>query len=355
MKLLIITQVVNTDDAKLGFFHHWLEEFAKRFESIEVICLEEGRHALPENVRVHSLGKEHDRHSLKERNSTIYGTVMRRIRYLIRFYQHLWKLRSSYDRVFVHMNPEYVLFAFDLWFLTGKKVALWYNHEVGSFALRLVAPFIHKIFYTSPYAYTARYTNAKRMPGGIDTTLFAPKELLRTPHCVYMQGRVAVAKKPHLLFEALRLLKERGVTLTATIVGPIEPPYKVQLHKDFGDLIDGNTILLKGPVRNEDTPELYASHAVAINLAADGNFDKTVLEALSCQTPVILSSQAFSDLIPPLWVVTPDDPSALALALERFFALSEDARSHLGKKGRAAVLAQHSLGALREALVRELA
>ena len=58
MKLLITTQVVDQNDLFLGFFHGWLEEFAKHFEHITVICLKEGTHSLPENVEVISLGKE---------------------------------------------------------------------------------------------------------------------------------------------------------------------------------------------------------------------------------------------------------------------------------------------------------
>ena len=56
-RLLITTQAVDLDDPVLGFFHRWIEEFAKHCESISVICLKEGRHDLPDNVHVYSLGK----------------------------------------------------------------------------------------------------------------------------------------------------------------------------------------------------------------------------------------------------------------------------------------------------------
>src|SRR6185295_8452864 len=92
MKLLIVTQVVDSEDPILGFFHRWLEEFATQAEHIEVICLKEGKHALPRNVRVHTLGKPANR-----------------ILYIARFGWYIWTLRSQYDRVLVHMNPEYVI------------------------------------------------------------------------------------------------------------------------------------------------------------------------------------------------------------------------------------------------------
>src|SRR3989338_3997811 len=94
MKLLIITQKVDKNDPILGFFHRWLEEFAKNVEKLTVICLGKGEYDLPENVRVLSLGKESG-HS--------------KIKYLRRFYKYIWMERKNYDAVFVHMNPEYVI------------------------------------------------------------------------------------------------------------------------------------------------------------------------------------------------------------------------------------------------------
>ena len=55
---LIITQIIDKDDPILGFFHRWVEEFAKHIDHIDVICLKKGEHTLPSNVSVYSLGKE---------------------------------------------------------------------------------------------------------------------------------------------------------------------------------------------------------------------------------------------------------------------------------------------------------
>lgn len=55
---MIVTQKVDVNDPILGFFHRWVEEFAKHFERITVICLQKGEYNLPANVKVFSLGKE---------------------------------------------------------------------------------------------------------------------------------------------------------------------------------------------------------------------------------------------------------------------------------------------------------
>src|SRR5580704_11376753 len=94
MRLLICTQAVDLDDPVLGFFHRWIAELSKRCERVHVICLKEGRHELPANVFVHSLGKEGGRS---------------RVKYLLNFYRYIRELRGEYDAVFVHMNSEYVV------------------------------------------------------------------------------------------------------------------------------------------------------------------------------------------------------------------------------------------------------
>src|SRR4051812_42401773 len=132
MRLLVVTQAVDLDNPVLGFFHSWIEEIAKHFESVVVVCLFEGRHALPSNGEVFSLGKEK-----KETNRALYTQ---------RFLALVWGLRSKYDSVFVHMNQEYVLAAGWIWILLGKRIYLWRNHYAGSIATDVAAAFCTKVF-----------------------------------------------------------------------------------------------------------------------------------------------------------------------------------------------------------------
>ncbi|TSC61255.1 MAG: hypothetical protein Athens041674_828 [Parcubacteria group bacterium Athens0416_74] len=83
-RLLVLTQTVDQGDPVLGFFHGWLFAFAKCFPHIHAVCLKEGRHDLPGNVVVHSLGKERG---------------VGRLRYIWNFYRLAWSLRREYDAV----------------------------------------------------------------------------------------------------------------------------------------------------------------------------------------------------------------------------------------------------------------
>src|SRR5262249_21960920 len=144
------TQAVDLDDPVLSFFHAWIEEFAKNAEHVHVICLKEGRHTLPKNVSVHSLGKENGRS---------------RTKYLFRLYKYVIGLRREYDLVFVHMNPEYLVAVGWLWRLMRKVVGLWYIHPRSSWCLRKGMKFAHVIFSASQQSFP--HVTRKLMPVGL--------------------------------------------------------------------------------------------------------------------------------------------------------------------------------------------
>lgn len=336
MKLLIVTQAVDKNDPILGFFHRWVEEFAKHFEHIHVIALQVGEHNLPKNVTIHSLGKEKD---------------VDRFQQLITLYSSLITLHKNYDAVFVHMNPEYIVLAGWLWRLTGKKIGLWYNHTVGSFWLRMAHPFTTRIFHTSPYAYTARYKNAQRMPAGIDTDVFKPHpEVTKVSKSIYFQGRIAPAKRVHIILDAFAELHGKGEANLLTLVGPENEAYTKPLRARYIALIESSAVVFKGPIPNTETPELYAAHEVSVNLTDDGNYDKTVLESMACGTPAVVSSDAFSDIVPDTLMLKDVSTASLARVLEHALSASYNPDSL-----RAPVVQKHSLPLLAKKLSEVIA
>ena len=261
MRLLIITQKVNKNDPILGFFHRWIEEFAKRFEKLTVICLEKGEYSLPENVRVLSLGKEEGRSKAE---------------YLSRFYRYIWEERNNYDAVFVHMNQEYVLLGWKFWKLWGKRIYLWRNHAKGDFWTRLAVLFSDKVFYTSPSSYTAKFRKSVQMPVGIDTDFFKPdSNITRMPGTYLFLGRISPIKK---VLEFIDWVKENQYK--ATIAGPI-----LAEDREYGEQVKRNLtdkIKFLGPVNQEEALQLYQSHETYVNMTPAGSMDKTIIEAAAC-------------------------------------------------------------------------
>src|SRR3989344_3147096 len=266
MKLLIITQKIDKNDPILGFFHRWIEEFAKWGEFVTVICLEKGKYDLPENVKVLSLGKKQN----------VQSRALDRLVYIFRFYKYIWNERGNYDAVFVHMNQEYVLLAGDLWRMMGKKIFLWRNHAKGDILTNLAVLLSHKVFCTSPSSYTAKFKKTEIMPVGVDTEFFKPDpNILREKDSVLLLGRISPVK---MVLEFIDWVKSKN--FQATIAGPI-----LAEDKEYGELVlKSLTPKIKyiGPVDQEGARRLYQSHETYANFTPAGSMDKTIVEAAAC-------------------------------------------------------------------------
>jgi glycosyltransferase involved in cell wall biosynthesis len=324
MRLLIYTQAVDKNDQLLGFFHRWVEEFAKHFEHIYVVCLKEGAHVLPENVTVYSLGKESGESRLK---------------YVVRFYKHLLSLHGKYDRVFAHMNPHYVILGGLYWKVVGVPVFFWRNHARMNVMTRIAAYFAKEIFYTSPFACTSRYPHAYQMPVGIDHQRFSPKEKsLSDKHKILFLGRLSPVKRVQFFIEAGRHL---GSEYELHIYG--DAPKKDQ---EYGTTLRAGApqnVFFHPGVKNDDTPTIYREHDVYVNLTPKGSMDKTVLEAVACGVPVVVTNESFLDTVTALSLVENPTPELLAERIKVMANLSETERTELTLCAREKVAEKHSL------------
>lgn len=342
VKLLILTQAVDLDDPVLGFFHRWIEEFSTRAEHIEVICLKEGKHALPKNVRVHSLGKPYFAKASQ-------GTGAR-IKYVLNFYRYIWQLRHDYDAVFVHMNEEYVVLGGGLWHLLGKRIILWRNFKTGSWMTPLASRLAHTVCYTSPDSFTRRYPNAVQMPIGIDTDVFKSAEMLPAPRTLLFFGRLDEIKRPDLFLDALELLARKGTAYEAHLVGDPTPgneTYAEELKRRYENL---SHVSFYSGVSNEEAPAVYREHSVYVNLTPSGSFDKTIGEAMSSGCVVVTCNSAVGEILPPALFVSDGTSETVARSLDAALNLSPEERETLTRRGRDFIVNNHSLRLLSKRL-----
>lgn len=285
MRLLIITQKVDADDSILGFFHRWITEFAKRCESVTIICLELGEHELPANVRILSLGKEEK---------------VSRVKYLRRFFSYIWKERENYDAVFVHMNPEYVVLGGWLWHMWSKRVALWYTHKSVDLKLRLAAFFSDVIFTASRESFRLESEKVKVLGHGIDVDFFSPDEgVVRGEHLLTV-GRLMSTKRHDLAISAAAIA-HRPIRIAG------EGTERVNLESLASKL--GVAAEFLGPLNQDRLREEYRRAAFLVHTSETGSLDKVVLESLACGLKVISSSPSLSDL--PI-IITAADPQSIA-------------------------------------------
>jgi glycosyltransferase involved in cell wall biosynthesis len=316
MRLLFITQVIDEKDPYLSFVQRWIAAFAREFDSITAICLKKGAFTLPKNVKVLSLGKE------KKQS---------RISYLFNFYRYIWNERKNYDAVFVHMNQEYVLLAGWFWRMTGKRVYMWRNHYAGSMLTGLAAFFCNNVFCTSKFSYTARFEKTIFMPVGVDTDFFKPVAgIVRAPKSILFFARMSPSKRPDVLVEALGILKSQNVHFSASFVGdalPVDAAYYESLKRRAAELGINDKIQFKSGVPNDQTPAIYSSHEIFVNLSPSGMYDKTIFEAMACGDVAMACSEDLAGKVDARFLFQKGDANEVAEKLAAALALSDADRA----------------------------
>lgn len=339
MRLLITTQAVDLDDPVLAFFHRWIEEFAKHSEKVHVICLKEGRHALPENVTVHSLGKESGRSRLK---------------YLARFFKYAWRLRHDYDAVFVHMNPEYAVLGGPLWRAMHKKIGLWYIHPRSSIRLRIAATFADHIFSASNDSFPFATPKLIPLGHGIDIGFFSPGNFVPSSilHIMHV-GRLAPVKNIEVILDAVEELSARGVPVSFDQYGedlPSDATYAAHIRERARSMQE---CTFHGKATPTQVSDAYRVHDVHVNATTSGSFDKAVLESMATGTITVASSKTLKSVLPSDLIFEERNSHSLAIVLEHIARMSETERKVLRDNLRKNAT-KNNLQQLLATIVREL-
>ncbi len=327
MKLLITTQAIDENDPILGFFARWVEEFAHHFEHIHVVCLTMGEHHLPQNVTVHSLGKEDGESRLK---------------YIRTFYKTIFSLKGEYDVVFSHMNPHYIVLAGLYWKFKKIRMFFWRNHARMNTMTRIAAFFAERVFHTSPFACTASFKHAVQMPVGIDTGVFKPTDVTENREegviKILSLGRLSPVKHIELMIEAVTLLPSK---YKLHIYG--EAPKQDTAYFEKLQALGNERTIFHSSVPNSKSPHVYNSHDLFLNFTPDGSMDKTVLEASACECLTLFTNKSFCNTLDDMQYVSDATPLRIAEKIEELSQLASNDKDVLKTNGRKAVVEQHSL------------
>ena len=332
MKLLIITQKIDLEDSNLSFFHRWVEKFAENLDKVYVICLWEGRHNLPENVVVCSLGKEKG-----------YS----KIRQFLRLQKFVFRNIQKADGIFVHMCPIYAIAAYPLAKLLRKKIYLWYNHQAGGFITRLAVKMCDKVFYTSPFSFAARYKKSNIMPAGIDTKMFKRDyNIHKQNNSLLYLARIAPIKHLDILISAVDLLDKQRCPFSLNIIG--EPgendwEYFQKIKHMSGRLEKAGRIRFFGGIPYSKIPAVYNKNRIFINLSPSGLFDKTILEAMACETLALVSNKSFECVLPEELLFEQWSAKDLKNKIFNLFQMTDKQQDALSKKLRDYVIKNHNL------------
>lgn len=139
-------------------------------------------------------------------------------------------------------------------------------------------------------------------------------------------GRLAPAKGHTVLLEALRRLKDRGLTLRCYILG--EGHQRGALERQVRDSSLSDMVHFAG-FRDDVGSVMTLIDFLCLPSLTEG-LPNVILEAVTCRVPLVVSSvgeipDLLRDEIDAL-LVPPNDPPALAIALERAMAAPEEGR-----------------------------
>lgn len=290
MKLLVITQKVNASDGNLGFFHRWLEKLALKTDELKVVCLAEGEHRLPQNVRVYSLGKE-------KKYPKIWQFLLLQ-KFLLSNLPHV-------DGVLVHMCPIYAILSFPLVKIFGKKFIMFYAHGGTHLKLKIAEKLVDKVLTSSPAGFRLKSRKMKVIGQGIDIELFQPRErgVFDNFRMLYA-GRINKTKDPLTILKALDILvnQQNIKKIRLKIIGHAliksEREYLENLKsfvkgkclKDYVEFVDG--------VAYAKMPEEYNKADLFINPSSTGSLDKVVLEAMASGCLVLNCNEAYREILP---------------------------------------------------------
>lgn len=274
MKLLIVTQAVDRAHSNLGFFTKWIDEFAKHCDEVTVIANEVGRHTLPENVTVFSLGKE--------------GGSSRLARY-VKFLSLIVWFSGRYDSVFCHMNPEYVIAGAWWWRLVHKRVVFWYMHKSVTPRLKLAEQLADVIVTASPESFRLPSKKVHVVGHGIDTDIFTPDaSVVRGTHALSV-GRLDKSKRHD---KAIDIALSLGKELRIAGEGP------ERAHLEEYARSRGARVAFLGGLTQEKLRDEYLRAALFIHTSETGSLDKVLLEATACGTPIITEYEVYKKYEP---------------------------------------------------------
>lgn len=350
MRLLFLTQVIDADDAVLGFVPRWIQGLASRCERVRVVALEAGDvSTLPANVDVRVVGRK--------------GIVRRWLRYRAILREALE--RDRFDTVLAHMVPRYALVAARPARKSGARTYLWYTHAAVDKRLLKAVDTVEKVFTASRES--LRVDTRKRVVTGhgIDLHHFDHRgEAPAQPTRILAVGRLTQSKDPATVVAAVSILVARGFDLHLDLVGGGLTVQDQSYMRSIREQIEvggiAERVHMEGAVPYRDVPAWYRRATLVVNSSSTGSVDKVVLEAMAAARPVVSCNESIPAILADLGderdllQFAPKNASDLAAKLEHLLRMSPVQRDALGARLRAIVARDHDVERLMDRLVLEM-
>jgi len=267
------------------------------------------------------------------------------------------------DVVFCHM---YVVFTFMAapWAKPLRiPIVQWYAHGRVDFKLRLAHVIADKIVTSSKEGFRIKSNKVIITGQGIDTDKFRParrRKISGNKHVILSVGRISPVKNYEALIRAADILvNQKGMdNLKFLIAGGVPISSQQAYYEKIVKLTEELGLIswfeFAGMIPHTEVADYYQACDIFVSTSQTGSADKTTLEAMACEKPVLTSNEAFKDMLADnaeLLLFTPEKPEELAEKIYGLLQMDGPKRVQLGASLRKIVERDHSVDHLMSRLV----
>jgi len=355
LNLIFVTQVLDREDAVLGFVSRWVRGLAGAAARVRVLALEVGETSdLPDNVDWVELGRS--------------GAVGRYLRYRGAVRR---AFAEGFDGLLTHMVPRYSTLAAGWARGAGAPHYLWYTHKGVDGRLRRAIERVDGVFTASEES--LRVDTPKRIVTGhgIDAEHFdvARRAFSDGPAAdggarLLSVGRLTPAKDPECVLDAVARLRAEGRSVELTWAGgglaAGDDAYGLRVSALVESLGLADAVRFHGAVPYTQIPDLYGTSDLFVSASRTGSVDKVLLEAMAARRPLVSCNESLvpllegdADLAP--WASAcafPEgDGAALARQVASWLDLEADERARRTEALRLHVQRDHDVDRLMARLI----
>lgn len=289
MKILIITQKYDLNDANLGAFNVWWEKLAEKLDFVYILALEKRSEPPRSNMKVFSMGKERG---------------LEKIGRLFNFYKNLFKILPKTGAVFIHMIPLYLILAWLPAKLFRNRLVMWYAGVTMNNLVRFAVWLSDKALTSHEGALRTKSKKRVIVGHGIDTELFKISNLKSQISTVNILsiGRITPSKGHDLIIETVAALIKEGYNLKLEIIGGVVQEYHREYQKSLKKLAAALNITDKveftGAINYHEMPRYYNDADILIDAVPSGGFDKVILEAMASGVIPLTSNEYLKSVFP---------------------------------------------------------
>jgi glycosyltransferase involved in cell wall biosynthesis len=341
-RVVFITQQVDPNHPALGATVGKVVALARLVDEVTVLADGAVADALPGNCRVRTFAAR----TKPGRGLRFETALARELR------------RPRPIAVVAHMCPIYAVLAAPLARPLRVPVVLWYTHWHASATLRWAARLSTRIASVDGRSFPLASKKVRAIGHGIDVAEFACRD--RNPASdgavrALALGRYSPSKGLQTVVHAVRLALDDGADVRLRVHGPTLSELEKDHRRTLGRLVDAldlsDRVALGDPLPRADVPTLFATTDVLVNNMRAGAPDKVVYEAAASCLPVLASNPVFDTLVDERFRFGREEPAELADRLIAFAALSDDARTELGRELRGRVERNHAVDRWAERLL----